>query len=234
MNKTQFTKRLEFSSLVKWRLFNKLREEFEKLDFLNYNKYKEGIHRMPDILIDEWDQIEKEFKNNSNFSSRSLRGFLFEALFHYACLRIEALFKDDYEEKKSRLNELYDIYSNILAIGVNRKLGLIEKKMTKMVLLITNKEDITTDFIVNELNDRGIGYYRFNTEDFPSKINLSLNFKNKIFKIIDFDHKRVIKIKDIISVYFRRPKISEIRRGFITQSFSLSRINSFASFISFV
>ncbi len=89
--------------------------------------------------------------------------------------------------------------------------------MTKMVLLITNKEDITTDFIVNELNDRGIGYYRFNTEDFPSKINLSLNFKNKIFKIIDFDYKRVIKIKDIISVYFRRPKISEIRRGFNTE-----------------
>lgn len=150
MNKTQFTKRLEFSSLVKWRLFNKLREEFEKLDFLNYNKYKEGIHRMPDILIDEWDQIEKEFKNNSNFSSRSLRGFLFEALFHYACLRIEALLKDAEILKLKEKGEtppwfeatpLYDVIPPLHHIHEKGKGKIMRNPQTRCDFLVTYIDD---------------------------------------------------------------------------------------------
>ncbi len=37
-----------------------------------------------------------------------------------------------------------------------------------MILLATNKRDITTDFIVLELRRRGAPFVRFNTEDAPT------------------------------------------------------------------
>ena len=37
--------------------------------------------------------------------------------------------------------------------------------MTKMILLITNKEDVTVDFVVRELRHANCEFYRLNTED---------------------------------------------------------------------
>ena len=37
-----------------------------------------------------------------------------------------------------------------------------------MILLATNKRDITTDFIVLELRRRGLPFHRLNTEDLPA------------------------------------------------------------------
>jgi len=36
-----------------------------------------------------------------------------------------------------------------------------------MILLVTNKRDVTTDFVVLELRRRGIPFFRLNTEDLP-------------------------------------------------------------------
>ncbi len=36
-----------------------------------------------------------------------------------------------------------------------------------MILLVSNKRDITMDYIVVELKKRGIKYFRLNTEDLP-------------------------------------------------------------------
>ena len=38
------------------------------------------------------------------------------------------------------------------------------------VLLFTNKEDITTDFIVQELKRQEIDFYRFNTEELSKTV----------------------------------------------------------------
>lgn len=39
-----------------------------------------------------------------------------------------------------------------------------------MLLLVTNKRDITTDYVVAEIRRRGLSYFRLNTEDLPRAI----------------------------------------------------------------
>ncbi len=75
-----------------------------------------------------------------------------------------------------------------------------------MILLLTNKEDITADFVVLELQKRGVDYFRFNTEDFPKNVQISIDYANDFsgfFSILK-DKKRLL-FKDIKSVWYRRP-----------------------------
>lgn len=78
-----------------------------------------------------------------------------------------------------------------------------------MIFLITNKEDITTDFVVKRLREIGADYYRFNTEDLFNDIDISLYFKNNKFQLLD-KRKGVIDLNNVTSVYFRRPKLPNI------------------------
>lgn len=85
-----------------------------------------------------------------------------------------------------------------------------------MILLITNRNDITTDLIVNELNKRGKIYYRFNTEELGFSINLSLDFNKKKYILVDTNKKAEINLEDIKSVYYRRPELpdsDDLRNG---------------------
>jgi hypothetical protein len=153
MNKDRFTKKLEISNEVKWLLFNKLREEFEKINFLDYRRYKEDLERIPDLLITEWEKIKKRFQKEPAFESRNLRGFLFEALFYYACLKIEALFKDaeilEMEGRKIRNEyppwfEATPLYDVIPPLHHFHKRGkIIRNPQTKC------------DFLVTFVNDKG-------------------------------------------------------------------------------
>lgn len=78
--------------------------------------------------------------------------------------------------------------------------------MTK-VLIITNKEDITSDFIIEELKNRKIEFYRFNTEDLNSACSVNLNFSNDKFCLVDHIIQKEFDLKSFTSVYFRRPKL---------------------------
>jgi glutathione synthase/RimK-type ligase-like ATP-grasp enzyme len=75
------------------------------------------------------------------------------------------------------------------------------------VLLITNKADITTDFIVSELTMRGIRFYRLNTEDIGDSVQLNINIENESYWLYDTLLDRKLNLADIASVYFRRPEI---------------------------
>lgn len=75
------------------------------------------------------------------------------------------------------------------------------------VLLITNKADITTDFVVSELTKRGVGFYRLNTEDIGDSVQLNIDIENESFWLFDTILGRAIDLADISSVYFRRPEI---------------------------
>jgi hypothetical protein len=79
-----------------------------------------------------------------------------------------------------------------------------------MILLITNKADITTDFIVNGLNKKGCEYYRFNTEDVGSRAYVNLDLSRDKYILWDSIKKREIDLPKIKSVYFRRPKLPSI------------------------
>lgn len=75
------------------------------------------------------------------------------------------------------------------------------------LLIITNKDDITVDFVVDRLNERKIDYFRFNTEDIGSAISVVLDFTNNIYMLKEVATEKNIYLNEIGYVYFRRPKI---------------------------
>lgn len=75
------------------------------------------------------------------------------------------------------------------------------------ILLITNRTDITTDFVVKNLHQRQIEFYRFNTDEIGHGVELSFDFNSNSFQIIDNIKKKIIDLLQIKSVYYRRPEL---------------------------
>ena len=80
----------------------------------------------------------------------------------------------------------------------------------KKVLILTNKDDITVDFVVMELQKRKIDYYRLNMDDIPEKIKVCFDFNKEEFKIIDTIKNIVVNLGEVTSVYFRRPLLNKL------------------------
>ena len=80
-----------------------------------------------------------------------------------------------------------------------------------MIIFITNKDDITTDFIICKLNARGDDYFRFNTEDLGSRYFVNLDFGKEQYVIFDSYTEQRIDMAVISSVYFRRPMLPPIQ-----------------------
>ena len=78
--------------------------------------------------------------------------------------------------------------------------------MTK-VLIITNKQDLTSDFIIKELKNRKIEFYRFNSEELNITCSVTLNITDDKFILFDKISKKSYNLKLFTSVYFRRPEI---------------------------
>jgi glutathione synthase/RimK-type ligase-like ATP-grasp enzyme len=78
--------------------------------------------------------------------------------------------------------------------------------MTK-VLLISNKSDITTDFIVRELSMRNVTFYRFNTEELGNTVFISLQVDSNTFRLQDEMIEKEFDLLSFSSVYFRRPEL---------------------------
>lgn len=78
------------------------------------------------------------------------------------------------------------------------------------ILLITNKGDITTDFVIKQLTNAKAKFYRLNTEDFLTKVSLTFNVHKNEFTLIDNERKMKIDLLKIKSVYYRRPKLPNI------------------------
>ena len=57
--------------------------------------------------------------------------------------------------------------------------------MKNKVILITNTNDVTIDYVVKELKNRNIMYYRLNTDNIPNNINIDFDFENENFRILD-------------------------------------------------
>lgn len=81
--------------------------------------------------------------------------------------------------------------------------------MTK-VLIISNKSDVTSDFIVKRLKERNIDFYRFNTEDLTVTCSVTIDYYNNNFTLIDLISKRKFDLNKFSSIYFRRPEIPSI------------------------
>jgi len=85
------------------------------------------------------------------------------------------------------------------------------------ILLITNKTDITTDFIVKNLKHKEIPFYRLNTESLGDFVDIRFNFFLNKYLLLDKALKVEIDLSKIRSVYFRRPEITNISNSSLTE-----------------
>lgn len=95
--------------------------------------------------------------------------------------------------------------------------------MISNILLITNKDDITTDFIVKAIEGRTAKFFRLNTEEIGRNIQVSLSISKDEYFIHDLKNKQVINLLDFDSVYFRRPEIATYTEGLTEGEFAFIR-----------
>lgn len=73
-----------------------------------------------------------------------------------------------------------------------------------VVLLVSNERDITTDYIVLELQKRGTPYWRLNTERIADLL-VSFDPKDNEWVLEDAEQERCLTRSQIRSAYYRRP-----------------------------
>lgn len=136
---------------VKRRLFSRLRIETSQIDYHNYEAYRSRFESIPDRLIEEWRKIEKKYHRRKELNR--LKGFLYEVLFYYACLRTQTVFLDAElcEIGGAKFGKappwfecipLYDIIPNLHYVWRNSKK---ERKVPQ----------IKADFLVTYVDDEG-------------------------------------------------------------------------------
>ena len=76
---------------------------------------------------------------------------------------------------------------------------------SNVVLIVTNKTDITSDLVVLEFQRRGTPYARFNTEDFPQRVQISWMLDAHGVDGYIRLPRRELSLRDVISVWYRRP-----------------------------
>ncbi len=81
--------------------------------------------------------------------------------------------------------------------------------MTK-VLVITNKSDITSDFIIRSLKIENLEFYRFNTEELSKSLELTIDISSNKYSIFDSNQDLHIDLTSFSSVYYRRPELPSI------------------------
>ena len=78
-----------------------------------------------------------------------------------------------------------------------------------MIFIITSKDDLTADYFILKLIERKIPYFRFNTEDMPSSVEVSISFPDGISNLIN-DNGVALNLNAVSGVWYRRPKKSII------------------------
>lgn len=79
-----------------------------------------------------------------------------------------------------------------------------------MLLIITNAGDKHADFVETRLRERGVCYYRFNTESFPQHTAVCLGFDNGVVtsKLVTRD--REVDLRQTTHVWYRKPSAPSI------------------------
>lgn len=73
------------------------------------------------------------------------------------------------------------------------------------VLIVTNRQDYTADFLILELRERNAAYVRFNTEDFPQRVRVVWQINDAGVDGYFLLPKARLDFQDIESVWYRRP-----------------------------
>jgi hypothetical protein len=71
-----------------------------------------------------------------------------------------------------------------------------------LLLIVTNRDDLTADWLILELHRRGSSFVRFNTEDYPTRVQFSWSVGEG--QLVLADGQRV-PLRSISAVWYRRP-----------------------------
>jgi len=82
-----------------------------------------------------------------------------------------------------------------------------------MILIITNKEDFTADYVIYKMRKDNISYMRFNTEDFPYHASIIWDINNNSKNKVILKNKKECSLNDITGIWYRRPKSPEFSLG---------------------
>jgi hypothetical protein len=78
-----------------------------------------------------------------------------------------------------------------------------------VILLVTNRDDLTADWLIVELQRRRARYVRFNTEDFPQRSSIRWRVDAASLTL----GKAEVHAKEIEAVWYRRPVVPRPRSG---------------------
>lgn len=78
-----------------------------------------------------------------------------------------------------------------------------------MVLIVTQRGDLTADWLIRELEDRQAPFVRFNTEDYPTKVGLVHKPYETVLTLAD----REVSTGDVQAVWYRRPVLPRMPQG---------------------
>jgi len=74
-----------------------------------------------------------------------------------------------------------------------------------VILVVTNRRDLTADFLILELQRRGEDFVRLNTEDYPQDVQITWGIEDhRVAGSFRFGKKEV-RLDEIRSVWYRRP-----------------------------
>jgi hypothetical protein len=77
------------------------------------------------------------------------------------------------------------------------------------ILLITNQQDITMDFVVRRLREQQLPFYRLNTEEIGRSLFVNFDFSNERYYLNDEESGHIIDLRAVKSVYYRRPEVND-------------------------
>lgn len=79
----------------------------------------------------------------------------------------------------------------------------------KVILIVTSKDDLTTDYLIRRLGERELPFFRFNTEDSLSQFQISLRVGERPGKFYFTELARNVTLvsEQIGGAYFRKPRL---------------------------
>ncbi len=76
-----------------------------------------------------------------------------------------------------------------------------------MILIVTNKDDIHADFVIQRLKERKVEFLRVNTEDFPMKLKGIVRLGQEESEMLLMLPAGVVDFAKVTSVWYRRPAV---------------------------
>ncbi|WP_338826204.1 hypothetical protein MTBGP_06940 [Moorella thermoacetica] len=72
-----------------------------------------------------------------------------------------------------------------------------------MILILTNTDDLTVDYVILRLKELSIPYFRFNVDQFPTFYKIHRSFSNTKKGSIESPYK-IVRLEDISVIWYRR------------------------------